>query len=83
MAGSLGGGDKGIDLVFKHRNGEFPLIHPDGDLYRIFGQNASDVLAEERRLFYVACSRAKSKLYLLTEHGEISDFIPLKYRPTE
>ena len=70
-------------IVLRAVNGEFPLIHTDGDLYRIFGQSESDVLAEERRLFYVASSRAKSKLYLLTERGEVSDFIPRNYYPTD
>lgn len=36
---------------------------------------ASDALEEEERLFYVAITRAKSDLYLLTESGRESDYL--------
>ena len=75
------GQEADVVIIVRAVNGDFPLVHPDDDLYRIFGQNASDVLSEERRLFYVASSRAKSKLYLLTERGEVSDFVPRSYLP--
>ena len=48
----------------------FPLIHPDNQLYEIFGQTPKKVLEEERRLFYVAITRAKEKVYILTEEKE-------------
>jgi len=82
-AHSSKGQEADIVIILRAVNGEFPLIHPDGDLFRIFGQSASDVLAEERRLFYVASSRAKSRLYLLTERGEVADFLPRKYYPAD
>ena len=40
------------------------------------------LLEEERRLFYVALTRAKEKLYLITERGNESSFlneIPAEY----
>jgi DNA helicase-4 len=62
-----------IILGVNKRN--FPKIHPDNELYSIFGVTPSDVLAEEERLFYVAISRAKRDLFLLTETDRESEFI--------
>jgi DNA helicase IV len=53
----------------------YPLLHPNEPLYRLFGSGYGSVLEEERRLFYVACSRARKGLLLLTEKESRSDFI--------
>jgi DNA helicase-4 len=53
----------------------YPLLHPNEPLYRLFGKGYGSVLEEERRLFYVACSRARKGLLLLTEKESRSDFI--------
>ena len=60
-------------------NGSFPLLHPDNALFEIFGKTIQDAFEEERRLFYVAMTRAKSSLYILTEKGRES--VLLKYLP--
>ncbi|MGA9347914.1 MAG: UvrD-helicase domain-containing protein [Anaerolineae bacterium] len=52
-----------------------PLIHPDNVLFAIFGRNEADIIDEERRLFYVALTRAKEKLYILTERDRESPFL--------
>jgi superfamily I DNA/RNA helicase len=44
-------------------------------LLKIFGKTVGDEIAEERRLFYVALTRASHKTYLLTETGRASVFI--------
>lgn len=41
----------------------FPIIHPDNIYGVIFWETLSDILEEERRLFYVAITRAKFGLY--------------------
>jgi len=56
-------------------NGAFPLLHPDNALFEIFGKTLMDAFEEERRLFYVALTRAKSSLYILTEQGRESVFL--------
>ena len=53
----------------------YPLIHPDSTLFALFGRNATDIVAEEKRLFYVALTRAKEKVYILTEHKRESPFL--------
>ena len=55
--------------------GVYPLIHPDNVLFTIFGHNEADIIDEERRLFYVALTRAKEKLYILTERDRESPFL--------
>jgi len=48
----------------------FPLQHPYSALFEIFGETRENILAEEHRLFYVAITRAKEKLFILTEKNE-------------
>jgi DNA helicase-4 len=54
---------------------QFPKIHADNALYQPFGVTMADTLAEERRLFYVAITRAEWRLLLLTETGQESPYI--------
>ncbi len=64
-----------IVIILQTCVGRFPLVHPDYSLYEAFGQTRQHILDEERRLFYVALSRAKSQLYLLTEKGSESEYL--------
>lgn len=64
-----------IVIILQACNGNFPLIHPDNHLFKIFGHTIKNVFDEERRLFYVAITRAKEKLYILTERDRESDFL--------
>ena len=53
----------------------FPLLHSELIFTRIFGDNLEKVTAEERRLFYVALTRAVEDLFILTETGDVSPFL--------
>lgn len=53
----------------------YPLIHPDIVFTQIFGDTPEKVAEEERRLFYVAVTRAVSSLYVITENGRQSPFL--------
>ena len=75
-------GAKGLecDFVFLvglyQGRGGFPNIKEDHELRKIIKATTnSERLAEERRCFYVAITRAKKKLYLMTEKNNESIFI--------
>ena len=53
----------------------YPLLHPDLIFTRIFGDTIERVVAEERRLFYVALTRAVEELFILTEKDNFSPFL--------
>jgi DNA helicase-4 len=57
-------------------NGGFPDVWLDDRIYQIIRPVKYDILLEEeRRLFYVALTRAADTLYLITEKGNESMFI--------
>jgi DNA helicase-4 len=53
----------------------YPLIHPDWVFTRVLGDNVQKLIEDERRLFYVACTRAINTLILITESDRESDFL--------
>lgn len=53
----------------------YPLIHPDIMFTRLFGDNIERVVDEERRLFYVALTRAVETLFIVTESKNSSPFL--------
>ena len=54
----------------------FPNIWSEDRIFQVIKTVAHDLLMEEeRRLFYVALTRAKEKLYLITEKGNESSFL--------
>lgn len=53
----------------------YPLIHPDWIFLRVLGDSIDKIISEERRLFYVALTRAVDTLIILTEDKSISPFL--------
>ena len=53
----------------------YPLIHPDLIFTFVFGDSIERVVTEERRLFYVALTRAVEDLFILTEKDSFSPFL--------
>ena len=53
----------------------YPLIHPNWVFSEIFGDNPSGITDEERRLFYVALTRARDELVIVTRGGDESPFM--------
>ncbi len=57
-------------------HGGFPDIWLEDRIFQVVRRSNHDLLLEEeRRLFYVALTRAKDKLYLITEKGNESSFL--------
>lgn len=52
--------------------GKFPGPDKTNGLYEIFGDNTKTLFADEARLFYVALTRAKEKLYILSKNPTIT-----------
>ena len=53
----------------------YPLVHPDWVFTRIFGDNLINITEEERRLLYVALTRTKKDLYIITDSNQPSPFL--------
>jgi len=60
-----------VDSVLR----SYPLIHPDWIFTRVLGDDIEKIISEERRLFYVALTRAVDTLIILTEQQNISPFL--------
>lgn len=57
-------------------SGGFPDVWSEDRIFQVIKSVAHDLLMEEeRRLFYVALTRAREKLYLITEKGNESSFL--------
>ena len=82
-AHSAKGGEADTVIIINPHN--FGKIHPSSQFMRIFGDYPEVLIEDERKLFYVACSRAKEKLIFLSEKdNSISEFIKdEKIIPTE
>jgi DNA helicase-4 len=52
----------------------FPLIHPDWIFTRIFGDSIDKIIDDDRRLLYVALTRAKEHLFIITDNLYKSEF---------
>lgn len=61
------GGEEETVIILDANKSCYPLIHPSWLFLRLFGDSVESVEAEERRLFYVALTRAKNTLWVLSE----------------
>ena len=62
-------------VIIDAKDGCYPLIHPNWKYLRIFGISIDRVLAEERRLLYVAATRATRSVVIITSGDQKSQFI--------
>ncbi len=54
---------------------KYPIIHATEQLLRIFGNDVTNIFEENRRLFYVAATRAKETLVIVTQRERPSPFL--------
>lgn len=52
-------------IILEADTGVIPRFHPNVSLYEIFGETAETALEDQKRLFYVAMTRAKKRLYII------------------
>jgi len=62
-------------IILDANERQFPKIHPDNLLFEDFGVTPHSVLEDERRLFYVAATRAEHSLYALAYRDTESPFL--------
>ncbi len=59
------GQEADVVVILQSDVGIFPVFHPDTKLYKVFGTTEQKALDEQKRLFYVALTRAKEKIYVV------------------
>jgi DNA helicase-4 len=62
-------------IVIDANQNSYPLIHPTWEFFRLFGYNEAKIIDEERRLLYVALSRAVTTLVIFGNSSNLSPFI--------
>lgn len=71
-----------IVILLNANEGQIPMINSMSSIQQIFGISIKDLLDEEYRLLYVALTRAKEKIYILSESIKTSELI-LSLSPKE
>lgn len=67
--------EKAVVIIPDAQDNSYPLIHPDWIFSRILGDSVEKITEEERRLFYVALTRATEKMVIITEESRKSPFL--------
>ncbi|RMH39385.1 MAG: ATP-dependent helicase [Gammaproteobacteria bacterium] len=74
--------EKDVVIILDAIQRSYPLIHPDWIFTRVLGDHPEKIVDEERRLFYVALTRAVDTLIVITEKGSESLFLNEMTQPT-
>lgn len=74
-AHSFKGRQSDVVIVMDAYERSYPLIHPNWVFARILGESLQQIDDENRRLFYVALTRAKENLFIITENERISPYL--------
>ena len=62
-------------IIMDAMNSFYPLIHPTWIFMQVFGDSLDKLIEDERHLFYVAVTRAKTDLVILTTIKDKSPFL--------
>ena len=72
-----------VVIILEADEGVIPKLHPDTRLYGMFGETDKVALADQKRLFYVAMTRAKRRLYIMHESSGGAGFVKYLGRGVE
>ena len=64
-----------VVIILEADEGVIPKTHPDTRLYGMFGETEEVALNDQKRLFYVAMTRAKKRLYIMHDDSSGAGFI--------
>lgn len=69
------GKESDVVIILDAMERSYPLIHPNWVFARVLGESIEAIVDESRRLFYVALTRARESVFVITESGRESPFI--------
>ena len=72
-----------VVIVLEADEGVIPKLHPDTLLYGMFGETLDVALEDQKRLFYVAMTRAKRRLYIVHDGNGGTGFVKYLGRGVE
>ena len=72
-----------VVIILEADEGVIPKLHPDTLLYGMFGETEEVSLADQKRLFYVAMTRAKRRLYIIHDGSSGAGFVKYLGRGVE
>ena len=72
-----------VVIILEADEGVIPKLHPDTLLYGMFGETLDVALDDQKRLFYVAMTRAKKRLYIMHDGSGGAGFVKYLGRGVE
>ena len=72
-----------VVIILEADEGIIPKTHPDTRLYGMFGETEEVALNDQKRLFYVAMTRAKKRLYIMHDDSSGTGFVKYLGRGVE
>lgn len=69
------GEEDSIIIIVDAVERSYPLIHPNWIFLRAFGESIENIESAERRLFYVALTRPRESLLIVTESNQKSPYL--------
>lgn len=64
-----------VVIILEADEGVIPKKHPDTMLHKVFGETEDMALSDQKRLFYVAITRAKKRLYIIHDVSAGEGFV--------
>ena len=72
-----------VVVILEADEGVIPKTHPDTELFTVFGETDVEALCDQKRLFYVAMTRAKKRLFIIHDGSEGDGFVKYLGRSVE